>query len=138
MATEIVAASTLRSLAPTALRYFYDFALRRLPAAFATARQDTVTAATAPLAETFADAGGMVQLSREQARGRAGDFEIIEYVLRDQPGGVPGTWGHHFDDYLLHAPITDRYRPHRPLEPRRPHPRRHRGRRPCPRADESG
>lgn len=54
----------------------------------------------APLAEMFADAGGMVQLSREQARGRAGDFEIIEYILRAQPGGVPGTWGHHFDDYL--------------------------------------
>jgi hypothetical protein len=52
-----------------------------------------------PLAEMFADAGGMVQLSREQARGRAGDFEIIEYILRGHPGGVPGTWGHHFDDY---------------------------------------
>jgi extracellular factor (EF) 3-hydroxypalmitic acid methyl ester biosynthesis protein len=64
----------------------------------------------APLAEMFADPGGMVQLSREQARGRAGDFEIIEYILRGQPGGVPGTWGHHFDDYLLHAPITDQHR----------------------------
>lgn len=94
----------------TAHRYFDDFALRRLPAALATARQDTVTAAMAPLAEMFADAGGMVQLSREQARGRAGDFEIIEYILRGQPGGVPGTWGHHFDDYLLHAPITDQHR----------------------------
>lgn len=48
--------------------------------------------------------------SREQARGRAGDFEIIEYILRGQPGGVPGTWGHHFDDCLLHAPITDQHR----------------------------
>ena len=94
----------------TAHRYFDDFALRRLPAALATARQDTVTAAMAPLAEMFADAGGMVQLSREQARGRASDFEIIEYILRGQPGGVPGTWGHHFDDYLLHAPITDQHR----------------------------
>ncbi|MBX9394813.1 hypothetical protein K4749_14700 [Streptomyces sp. TRM72054] len=94
----------------TAHRYFDDFALRRLPAALATARQDTVTAAMAPLAEMFGDAGGMVQLSREQARGRAGDFEIIEYILRAQPGGVPGTWGHHFDDYLLHAPITDQHR----------------------------
>jgi hypothetical protein len=45
-----------------------------------------------------------------QARGRAGNFEIIEYILRGQPGGVPGTWGHHFDDYLLHAPITDQHR----------------------------
>ncbi|MEW2085682.1 hypothetical protein [Streptomyces sp. NPDC005283] len=54
--------------------------------------------------------GGMVQLSREQARGRARDFEIIEYILRGQPGGVPGTWGHHFDDCLLHAPLTDQHR----------------------------
>lgn len=73
----------------TAHRYFDDFALRRLPAALATARQDTVTAARAPLAEMFADAGGMVQLSREQARGRAGDFEIIEYILRGQPEACP-------------------------------------------------
>ncbi|MGW7427157.1 hypothetical protein ACWGJB_45575 [Streptomyces sp. NPDC054813] len=94
----------------TAHRYFDGFALRRLPAALATARQDTVTAAMALLAEMFADAGGMVQLSREQARGRAGDFEIIEYILRGQPRGVPGTWGHHFDDYLLHAPLTDQHR----------------------------
>jgi hypothetical protein len=91
----------------SAHRYFDDFAFRRLPAALATARQDTVTAAMAPLAEMFGDAGGMVQLSREEARGRAGDFEIIEYILRAQPGGVPGTWGHHFDD----APITDQHRP---------------------------
>ncbi|WP_405624461.1 hypothetical protein [Streptomyces sp. NBC_00076] len=88
----------------TAHRYFDDFALRRLPAALATTRQDTVTAAMAPLAEMFADAGGMVQLSREQARGRSGDSEIIEYILRGQPGGVPGTWGHHFDHYLLPLP----------------------------------
>ncbi|MFF1916949.1 ATP-binding cassette domain-containing protein [Streptomyces sp. NPDC058239] len=54
--------------------------------------------------------GGMVQLSREQARGRAGDFEIIEYILRAQPGGVPGTWGHYFDGCLLHAPLTDQHR----------------------------
>lgn len=94
----------------TAHRYFDDFALRRLPAALATACQDTVTAAMAPLAEMFGDAGGMVQLSCEQARGRAGDFEIIDHILRAQPGGVPGTWGHHFDDYLLHAPITDQHR----------------------------
>ncbi|WP_327324475.1 hypothetical protein OG735_19530 [Streptomyces sp. NBC_01210] len=94
----------------TAHRYFDDFVLRRLPAALATARQDTVTAAMAPLAEMFADAGGMVQLSREQARGLAGDFEIIEYILGAQPGGVPGTWGHHFDDCLLHAPLTDQHR----------------------------
>ncbi|MFF7602544.1 hypothetical protein [Streptomyces mirabilis] len=94
----------------TAHRYFDDFVLRRLPAALATARQDTVTAAMALLAEMFVDAGGMVRLSREQARGRAGDFEIIEYILRGQPGGVPGTWGHHFDDCLLHAPITDQHR----------------------------
>ncbi|GHD13045.1 hypothetical protein GCM10010313_37420 [Streptomyces violarus] len=94
----------------TAHRYFDDFALRRLPAALATARQDTVTAAMAPPAAMFADAGGMVQLSREQARGRAGDFEIIENILRGQPGGVPGTWGHHFDDCLLHAPLTDQHR----------------------------
>ncbi|MCX4425980.1 hypothetical protein [Streptomyces mirabilis] len=177
----------------TAHRYFDDFVLRRLPAALATARQDTVTAAMALLAEMFLDAGGMVRLSREQARCRAGDFEIIEYILRGQPGGVPGTWGHHFDDCLLHAPITDQHRnkiahqaaliesalgsdpadvpstapspdphhpvppvpprrhvlllqhrdpepvrrpddPHRPLEPRRTHPRRHRGRRPSRRA----
>ncbi|MFG2417128.1 FHA domain-containing protein [Streptomyces goshikiensis] len=72
----------------TARLDFDDFALRRLPAARATARQDTVTAAMAPPAEMFADAGGMVQLSRERARRRAGDFEIIEYVLRGQPGGL--------------------------------------------------
>lgn len=132
----------------TAHRYFDDFALRRLPAALATARQDTVTAAMAALAEMFADAGGMVQLSREQARGRAGDFEIIEYILRGRPGGVPGTWGHYFDDCLLHAPLTDQHRNkiahqaaliesalgNRPLEPRGTHPRRHRGRRPSRRA----
>ncbi|MFI5634735.1 hypothetical protein ACIA8E_36375 [Streptomyces sp. NPDC051664] len=40
----------------TAHRYFDDFVLRRLPAALATARQDTVTAAVTPLAEMFADA----------------------------------------------------------------------------------
>ncbi|TQF08007.1 hypothetical protein E6W39_00130 [Kitasatospora acidiphila] len=40
----------------TTHRYFDDFALRRLPAALARARQDTVTAAMAPLAEMFADA----------------------------------------------------------------------------------
>ncbi|MFB6703852.1 hypothetical protein ACFCW6_03935 [Streptomyces sp. NPDC056333] len=94
----------------TAHRHVDDFVLRRHPAALATARQDTVTAAVAPPAEMFADVGGMVQLSREQARGRAGGFEIIDYILRGQPGGVPGTWGHHFDDCLLHAPLTDQHR----------------------------
>ncbi|MFE0385945.1 hypothetical protein ACFW1F_18000 [Streptomyces bungoensis] len=52
----------------------------------------------------------MGRLSGEQARGRAGDFEIIECILRGQPGGVPGTWGRHFGDCLLHAPLTDRHR----------------------------
>ncbi|WP_327739859.1 hypothetical protein OG749_44405 [Streptomyces nojiriensis] len=67
----------------------------------------------APLAEMFANVGGMVQLSREQARRRAGDFEIIEYILRGQPGGVPGTWGHHSTtaSCTLPAPTsTDQHR----------------------------
>ncbi|URM89293.1 hypothetical protein LUW75_03900 [Streptomyces sp. MRC013] len=66
-------------------------ALRRLPAALAAAGQGTVTAAMAPLAKMFADAGGTAQPSREQARRRVGDFEIVEYVPRGQPGGVSGT-----------------------------------------------
>lgn len=105
----------------TAHRYFDDFALRRLPAARATARQDTVTAAMAPPAEMFADAGGMVQLSRERARRRAGNFEIIEYVLRGQPGGLFDHLEERFARALIRTTLPRPDDPHRPLEPRRTH-----------------